>query len=411
MGVLKKEDQRRAAAGLAQVNRAIIQAAAARRQGHLAKAPGARPPASLAGAPVQTKVLTKPSPRGKPEPITPTGYKTAVRGLPRILAALEDGDPRLRAAQVLADTVERIGSVRGSDWQGSAIKGAPSDGGATTRVKYAERLVVIEALANGWEIGRTGRVARGAPRLALPVIRQTGKLQEIKAFQALVDMCAGGASADAILRAHGWVTKSATRKKLADGLLDALDDVADGLGFGRWNKKGLDRLGRFGGYPTHQWRHVLKSPAVIPRGFAFGRLGQCDMGRLKAPPARLASPPRAIGYANKAEAERARDKARRASGEHSLRGLYNTKRWRDPKTGVRARILARDGYQCRMCQAMLAGKAPAPTSPVVDHITPHKGNLVLFWDEANLQALCKQCHNTEKQRQERGMAQGGGFRV
>jgi 5-methylcytosine-specific restriction protein A len=30
---------------------------------------------------------------------------------------------------------------------------------------------------------------------------------------------------------------------------------------------------------------------------------------------------------------------------------------------------------------------------VVDHIIPHKGNLELFWDEDNLQALCKPCHD------------------
>ena len=30
---------------------------------------------------------------------------------------------------------------------------------------------------------------------------------------------------------------------------------------------------------------------------------------------------------------------------------------------------------------------------VADHIIPHKGNLELFWDEGNLQALCKSCHD------------------
>ncbi len=136
------------------------------------------------------------------------------------------------------------------------------------------------------------------------------------------------------------------------------------------------------------------------------------MGRLKAPPARLSAPPRAIGYATRAEAERARDKVRRQSAGENLRNLYNTKRWRDPVTGVRARVLVRDGWCCQMCGVTLAGKRPAPTSPVVDHVTPHKGNLVLFWDEGNLQALCKRCHDTEKQRQERAAeALGGGSKV
>ena len=30
---------------------------------------------------------------------------------------------------------------------------------------------------------------------------------------------------------------------------------------------------------------------------------------------------------------------------------------------------------------------------VVDHIVPHRGDPVLFWDESNWQALCKRCHD------------------
>ncbi|WP_330848890.1 HNH endonuclease [Mangrovicoccus ximenensis] len=38
---------------------------------------------------------------------------------------------------------------------------------------------------------------------------------------------------------------------------------------------------------------------------------------------------------------------------------------------------------------------------VVDHIQPHRGDQSLFWDVSNWQALCKCCHDREKQRQER----------
>lgn len=31
----------------------------------------------------------------------------------------------------------------------------------------------------------------------------------------------------------------------------------------------------------------------------------------------------------------------------------------------------------------------------VDHIVPHKGNLALFWDVGNWQALCKRCHSAK----------------
>ena len=30
---------------------------------------------------------------------------------------------------------------------------------------------------------------------------------------------------------------------------------------------------------------------------------------------------------------------------------------------------------------------------LVDHVIPHKGNQVLFWDESNWQSLCKRCHD------------------
>ena len=33
------------------------------------------------------------------------------------------------------------------------------------------------------------------------------------------------------------------------------------------------------------------------------------------------------------------------------------------------------------------------TATVVDHITPHRNDPVLMWDESNWQALCKPCHD------------------
>jgi 5-methylcytosine-specific restriction endonuclease McrA len=40
----------------------------------------------------------------------------------------------------------------------------------------------------------------------------------------------------------------------------------------------------------------------------------------------------------------------------------------------------------------------------VDHVRPHKGDEVLFFDGNNLQSLCASCHNRHKQREERGNA-------
>lgn len=38
---------------------------------------------------------------------------------------------------------------------------------------------------------------------------------------------------------------------------------------------------------------------------------------------------------------------------------------------------------------------------VVDHVIPHRGDLDLFWDKTNWQALCKPCHDSYKQAIER----------
>lgn len=62
---------------------------------------------------------------------------------------------------------------------------------------------------------------------------------------------------------------------------------------------------------------------------------------------------------------------------------YNSK-WRK----VRAAYL-RKHPMCVKCMA--EGRYVEAT--VVDHITPHRGNPALMWDENNYQALCKPCHD------------------
>jgi len=130
------------------------------------------------------------------------------------------------------------------------------------------------------------------------------------------------------------------------------------------------------------------------------------MARLSRLPSRLAAAPGAVGYSDRQTAERARDKIRRAG--NNLRRLYNTKRWRD----LRLVILGRDGWTCQQTGVLLTGPRHAPNSPVVDHIRPHRGNLVLFWDASNLQAVTKSWHDSEKQRIEKAdlaaARQGGG---
>lgn len=53
---------------------------------------------------------------------------------------------------------------------------------------------------------------------------------------------------------------------------------------------------------------------------------------------------------------------------------------------------------CVMCRR--EGRVEAAT--VVDHIVPHKGDSLLFWDMANWQPLCKRHHDSDKQLIENG---------
>ena len=44
---------------------------------------------------------------------------------------------------------------------------------------------------------------------------------------------------------------------------------------------------------------------------------------------------------------------------------------------------------CRTCKA----QGRVTEANTVDHITPHRGDMRLFWDRENWQALCKPCHD------------------
>lgn len=85
-------------------------------------------------------------------------------------------------------------------------------------------------------------------------------------------------------------------------------------------------------------------------------------------------------------------------GKADWHHLYNSKRWKS----LRAHQLVIEPL-CRMCK-QVSRLTPAT---IADHITPHKGNVNLFFDRRNLQSLCKTCHDAGKSRQEhRGHVQG-----
>ncbi|TCK37987.1 HNH endonuclease [Paraburkholderia sp. BL8N3] len=67
--------------------------------------------------------------------------------------------------------------------------------------------------------------------------------------------------------------------------------------------------------------------------------------------------------------------------------LYNTSQWRK----LRAAQLHAHPV-CLMCLA----QGFDVKATVVDHIRPHKGDTRRFYDPANLQSLCKTCHDSTK---------------
>lgn len=78
-------------------------------------------------------------------------------------------------------------------------------------------------------------------------------------------------------------------------------------------------------------------------------------------------------------------------GTAAQRG-YNA-RWRR----ARKRFLAANPL-CVECKK--EGRLTPAT--VVDHIIPHKGDMKLFWDERNWQALCKRCHDRKTAKEDGG---------
>lgn len=121
----------------------------------------------------------------------------------------------------------------------------------------------------------------------------------------------------------------------------------------------------------------------------MGRLKGRGLGtRLQAAKPRLA--PASVG-----------DPKSRTAGGRRSEGPINTARWQK----LRLKILDRDSWVCQKTGVALVGKYPAPNSPVVDHIEPHRGDLDRFWDENNLMAVSKAYHDKTKQSLEkRGLA-------
>jgi 5-methylcytosine-specific restriction protein A len=82
------------------------------------------------------------------------------------------------------------------------------------------------------------------------------------------------------------------------------------------------------------------------------------------------------------------------------RRWVKTARWQK----LRWSVLVRDLFTCQKCK-----RIETDTSQLVaDHKTPHRGDERLFWDDENLQCLCKPCHDVVKQAEEQASVQQRG---
>lgn len=82
------------------------------------------------------------------------------------------------------------------------------------------------------------------------------------------------------------------------------------------------------------------------------------------------------------ELRRAADRWRGSSRERGYTGAWD----KASKRFLRGHPL------CVCCEANGGDEAASLT----DHIIPHRGDMMLFWDESNWQALCAWCHNSIK---------------
>ena len=112
------------------------------------------------------------------------------------------------------------------------------------------------------------------------------------------------------------------------------------------------------------------------------------MGRLAQIGTRLAPPPDRLkgqGFATR-NAERW---ATRVS-----RKWYNSARWK----ALRWDVLVDAMFTCARCKRIEANTSLL----VADHMVAHRDDEDLFFNPANLQCLCKACHDSAKQKEERG---------
>lgn len=95
-------------------------------------------------------------------------------------------------------------------------------------------------------------------------------------------------------------------------------------------------------------------------------------------------------------------RSQRRDATQPWRAWYKTARWQK----LRWSVLVRDLFTCQRPQCHRI--EPNTSLLVADHKVAHRGDERLFWDETNLQCICKSCHDGDKQREERESMQTRG---
>ena len=73
-----------------------------------------------------------------------------------------------------------------------------------------------------------------------------------------------------------------------------------------------------------------------------------------------------------------------ARPNYDLRRWYRTPRWK----ALRAQLLVQHAYTCASCHRVHLDLE-------IDHVVRHDGDPARFWDVANLQPLCRTCHQSK----------------
>jgi 5-methylcytosine-specific restriction protein A len=97
---------------------------------------------------------------------------------------------------------------------------------------------------------------------------------------------------------------------------------------------------------------------------------------------------------------------RYCEAHQSMNRAYDDQRESAAKRGYDSRWRkAREGYLKRhpLCACDDCKRLPVPLpATVVDHIKPHRGDKVLFWDRSNWQPMAKPCHDRKTAKEDGG---------